>query len=52
MKGGSQEAKGHKSTGGGRTCYGKGATLTLLPLTSRTHKNAINNYFLSFLDTV
>ena len=51
MKGGSQEAKGHKSTEGGRTWYGKGATLTL-PLTSRTHKNAINNYFLSFLDTV
>ena len=28
MKGRSKEAKGHKSTGGGRTWYGKRETLT------------------------
>ena len=30
MKGGSREAKGHKTTGGGRTWYGKRETLTPL----------------------
>ena len=35
MKGGSREAKGHKSTGGGRTWYGKRETLT--PLSPSPH---------------
>ena len=34
MKGGSREVKGHKSTGGGRTWYGK--RKTLVPLSPPT----------------
>ena len=37
MKGRSREAKGHKSTGGGRTWYGKRETLT--PCPPPPHKN-------------
>ena len=43
MKGGSREAKGHKSIGGGRTWYGKRETLMPLspPPTCMTYHHLI-----------
>ena len=52
MKGESREAKGHKTTGGGRTWYGKRKTLTpLLKREKISLNDCINDAFIVKVQT-